>query len=508
MPDSQELSIEYIPLHELRKLERNPKLHSPDIEKSYEKYGYVDPVIIDEGSGKLVAGHGRVERLEIMQEEGKGPPDRIRVDSNGAWLVPVIRGVAFDSQDQAEEYGVTSNALVIEGGFDEAELDKLIDEAGMDPVGLTSRAELEAGAAIRAVDEEVENIGNEAIGAEGGDLHGNSEQVVPERDNSVNLARQDEEDDPDREKKLDDQQIYDQLPFELKGVYELSEEAYWLPEDDPFTDKCLGAIVRTGGSHGVEMGWTDLPGANSIGIPNLRPDRLVESLPENLTTWGDRQATPDDGESFYFFNYGAAPHKGLPFDRAIFSFFTHDQHIESWWANPAYRVGQILRKGVKSIVVPDYSLWDVSPTAAHIWSLYRAAWMGRYFQEAGLRVIPRIEFFQEKSQHFTLMGIPYEAPIVATQFQTDFDEENISKIEKNLVDALNILKPKMLLVYAGKKGREMIEKFSLPCDLRVLVTSSELRKKEAREKETDPHLLELRKRRRGKEAARATTPEA
>lgn len=501
-----DLTIQYVPLHELRKLERNPKLHSPDIEKSYERFGYVDPVIIDEGSGKLVAGHGRVERLEIMQDEGKTPPERIKVSSEGAWLVPVIRGVAFDSQDQAEEYGVTSNALVIAGGFDEDELDALIEEADIDPIGIRIQAELTAAGVIRGVEDDMQYPDDDVAG----------DVVRPEPDNRVispsendnaELASSDESGDDSvdepKEKKLDDQQVYDQLPFELQGVFELSEEAYWLPEDDDFADKCLGSITKT--SHA----WVDLPGANSVGIPNLRPDRLVQSLPENFTTWGDRQSTPDDGSSWYFYNYGACPHRGLPFERSIFSFFTHDQHIETWWATPAYRVGQILVAGVKNIVVPDFSLWDFAPTAAHIWSIYRAAWLGRYFQEAGLNVIPRIEFFQEKSQHFTLMGIPYGAPIVATQFQTDYDEsdDNVKAIEENLFGALKLVDAKHLLVYAGKKGRAMVEKFDLPCDMTVLKTSSEFRKKEARKKETNPHLLELRNRRRGREAKRATTPE-
>jgi hypothetical protein len=491
MTESRDLYIEYVPLQELRKLERNPKLHSPDIEKSYERYGYVDPVIIDEGSGKLVAGHGRVERLETMQEEGKSPPDRIKMDSTGAWLVPVIRGVAFKSEEQAEEFGVTSNALVIEGGFDEAELEYLISEVGIDPIGV----DLE-----RDVQDVISEVDQEAKATE---VHAERENA-PSEDNQAGEVDTggSQAPEPDHEKKLDDQQTYDQLPFELEGVYELSEEAYWLPEDDDFAMKCLGSIIRTEDSE-----WLDIPGANSIGIPNLRPDRLVQELPKNLTTWGDRQSTPDDGKSWYFFNYGAAPHRGLPLDRAIFSFFTHDQHIETWWATPAYRVGQILRAGVKNIVVPDYSLWDFSPTAAHIWSIYRSMWLGRYFQEAGLNVIPRIEFFQPKSQHFTLMGIPYDVPIVATQFQTEFDEENVPSIERNLRDALKLIRAKHLLVYAGKKGRAMVEKFDLPCDLTVLKTSSEFRKKEARIKETDPHLLELRKRRRGRETKRATTPE-
>ena len=357
MTEPQDLSIEYIPLHELRKMERNPKLHSPDIEESYEKYGYVDPVIIDEGSGKLVAGHGRVERLEIMQEEGKGPPERIKMDSTGAWLVPVIRGVTFESQDQAEEYGVTSNALVIAGGFNEAELEALIEEAGMDPI-LGMDVEADVAHIMSEVETEVESVGGDALGAESQEINAAREQVALATNDQASESGDSEE---SGEKKLDDQQIYDQLPFELKGVFELSEEAYFLPEEDDFTNACLGSINRINGAE-----WIDLPGANPIGIPNLRPDRLVQSLPDDLKIWGDRQSTPDDGESWYFFNYGAVPHRELPFERTIFSFFTHDQHIESWWASPAYRVGQILRKGVKQIVVPDYSLWDISPTAARL----------------------------------------------------------------------------------------------------------------------------------------------
>ena len=190
------------------------------------------------------------------------------------------------------------------------------------------------------------------------------------------------------------------------------------------------------------------------------------------------------------------------------SFYTSDNHIESWWANPAYRVGQLLRAGIKHAVVPDFSLWDHMATAAHIWSLYRAAWMGRYFQEAGLRVIPRIEYFQEKSQKWCLDGIPTGAPIVSTQFQTDFDDEDAPKLERNLQTALDIVEPGRILIYAGKRGRALVEKFDLPCEMTVLPTSSELRKKAARFKEEDPHLLEIRKRAgRRKEASRATAQE-
>lgn len=504
-----DLYIEYIPLAKLTKMDRNPKLHSPMISKSFERYGYVEPVLIDEGSGKLVAGHGRLEQLEeAFKRDPASPPDRIKKVKDG-WAVPVIRGVTFRSQDEAEEYGITSNLLVIEGGFDEAELEALIESTNLDPIGVEADAEAmveqvlgeiatETDATQIDVEDEVEdNV--EDHSAEG---EADRSDEGPDRESGGGEGTDGEGAEDDR--KLSDEQWYDQLPFELKGVAQLVEEAYFLPEEDEFKDACVGH---------VDVDLHSKPGANELGIPNLRPDRLVQKLPDNLKVWGDRLSTPLDQKSTWFWNYGATPppmldnRKNLA-PNIVVSFFTHDNHIDSWWATPAYRVGQLIVAGIKDVVVPDYSLWDFAPVAAHIWSLYRAAWLGRYFQEAGLNVIPRLEFFQDKSKRYSLLGIPYEAPIVATQFQTAFEEENVSKIEKDLKDALKILRPKHLLIYASKRGREMVANFDLPCDVTVLQSSSELRKKAARHKETNPHLLEIRKRsNRGKEARRATTPE-
>jgi len=506
-----DLYIEYIPLSKLVKMERNPKLHSPMISKSFERYGYVEPVLIDEGSGKLVAGHGRLEQLEeAFHRDGANPPDRIKLVSNldgVEWAVPVIRGVTFKSQDEAEEYGITSNLLVIEGGFDETELEALIESTNLDPIGIEAELEVELQAVLGEI-ETVENAYEPDILEE--DVVDDEEDRTGSTGTVDDVAAAEREDGGGDDRKLSDDQWYDQLPFELQGVAQLVEEAYFDVEADDFNDQVVGSVDLGNKMTGE---WYHEAGANELGIPNLRPDKLVQKLPDNLKVWGDRLSTPLDKESTWFWNYGATPppmldnRKNLA-PNLLVSFFTHDKHIDSWWATPAYRVGQLLVAGVKNIIVPDYSLWDFAPVATHIWSLYRAAWLGRYFQEAGLNVIPRLEFFQPKSQRYALLGIPYEAPVIATQFQTSFDDEHIPAIERNLKDALGILRPKHLLIYASKKGREMVEKFDLPCSITVLSTSSELRKKAVRHKESNPHLLEIRKRsRREKEAKRATTPQ-
>lgn len=128
-----DLRIDYEPLAEVARWPRNPKKHDKDaIRKSMQEFGFTQPLLRDEGTGKLVAGHGRIEVLEDLQMEGAKPPKRVKVRADGAWLVPVIRGVAFDSESEAERYVVTDNRLVEGGGWDEALLAAIFTDQGVE----------------------------------------------------------------------------------------------------------------------------------------------------------------------------------------------------------------------------------------------------------------------------------------------------------------------------------------------------------------------------------------
>lgn len=119
----QEIHIEYWRLCDLLEAPVNPKDHDlPGIGSSIERFGYVDPVMVDERTGRLVRGHGRREQLLAMKEAGKSPPLRVKLDSDGEWLVPVTRGVWFNSDDEALAYSLADNRLTENGGWDEEAL--------------------------------------------------------------------------------------------------------------------------------------------------------------------------------------------------------------------------------------------------------------------------------------------------------------------------------------------------------------------------------------------------
>lgn len=65
-------SIELLEVDALKPAVRNPKDHDlGELMTSIERFGFVDAVVLDERSGRLVAGHGRVEALQAMKKDGK-----------------------------------------------------------------------------------------------------------------------------------------------------------------------------------------------------------------------------------------------------------------------------------------------------------------------------------------------------------------------------------------------------------------------------------------------------
>jgi hypothetical protein len=120
------IHIVYMALSELLRAPRNPKSHDIDvIHQSLDRFGYVEPIARNERTGRIVAGHGRLDTLQQKKALGERPPARV-VEREGEWFVPVLRGVEFQSDAEAEAYLLASNQSTIAGGWDEGELVKVL----------------------------------------------------------------------------------------------------------------------------------------------------------------------------------------------------------------------------------------------------------------------------------------------------------------------------------------------------------------------------------------------
>ena len=117
---STELRIAYTNLSALLPATRNAKLHDEaGIRASILRFGFAEPLLINEATGRLVSGHGRLIVLNALKTEGAKAPERIQVKAK-EWLVPVVRGLSFASEQDAEAFLVGANQLTIAGGWDEA----------------------------------------------------------------------------------------------------------------------------------------------------------------------------------------------------------------------------------------------------------------------------------------------------------------------------------------------------------------------------------------------------
>lgn len=462
MSDKDEkLWIDYVPLKKLKKWPRNPKLHDGEgISESIDRFGFTDPILIDEKTGMMVAGHGRLEQLTQLKKAKEDPPANVIIMGK-EWTVPVIRGNSFANEQEVEAYLLTCNRLVEKGGWDEELLEAMIQVVhpiGFDEIAANMQENVDQ--AIEDAPDVPEYPGgleptHTAANPGVGDVKVTKDGIQP----GETYYQDERRDTPD----------FEDIPGHLQGVFQLANE------DTIFTS------------------------SHELGIPDLLPNMILPEIPKDLKTWGGRRETPDDGVSTYLFVHGTASGIQCPWKRTLIGWWTHDVHIKSLLEIVPYRTGQLINSGVIGSVVPDVSLWKGNPLVLHMLAIYQAAWVGRYFQESGIKVIPRFEYFLPECKEFSLAGIPKGTPTIATQLHTGFTEESIPEIKKSLIEGLGIIRPGQILLYVSNRGANLIDDIrkDLPVEEIVMVpTVKTVRRKlfSGTEAEPDPYLRKLRQR--------------
>lgn len=141
----EELAVEYRPLSEVVRWERNPKRHDLEVlVESFQAYGFKDPIkhepLLNGGSGGIIEGNGRSHALEMMRDLGMEAPRGVKVEG-GEWMVPVLLGVDARSEREAESYGVDHNAIGLLGT--PLSVDELYPEGALQDLDIETLVEFE-----------------------------------------------------------------------------------------------------------------------------------------------------------------------------------------------------------------------------------------------------------------------------------------------------------------------------------------------------------------------------
>jgi site-specific DNA-methyltransferase (adenine-specific)/site-specific DNA-methyltransferase (cytosine-N4-specific) len=124
------IRADHIKLTEAVGLKRNPKDHNiGDINTSVKRFGFLERVLINETTGHILSGHGRVETLRKMKVQGSPPPVNIKIDNN-EWFVPCDYVQLAESEEEAA--AIALNRLVETGGWDEVMLTGILSDLAAD----------------------------------------------------------------------------------------------------------------------------------------------------------------------------------------------------------------------------------------------------------------------------------------------------------------------------------------------------------------------------------------
>lgn len=424
--------IEEVEIRTLKPHPKNPRVaDTAAIMESLTANGQFRPVLVQTSTNRIIAGHHMVKAAKQLKWKRIGIV-RLDVDDEAALRILLADNRTADL-----------------GSYDTSILADILKEIPTATIG-TGYDDADVRAVLAAMEERDETLLATAINKPSVDV---TWEPMPDRDMTL-------------EERIAEQSAVTSGRREaekaLLGMDVLQEH-----EDRGNEHRDLAGLQ---GRLEQIVNGRQLAGPNYWGIPDLRTDMLIEELPDPVDTWARWDVTPDDGKTTWVYNYGVTNATKLPWDRTILSFFTWDERFMVWWNDPAFYTAKVLLAGCTQAIVPDFSMWGDDPRILHIQAHYRAMWLGRFFQEAGMRVMPRIHFDDLESLNYCTLGIPQKAPVVAACFQAGNEWKDANKATEKPETFRTFIKwadPGHLLVYGGNPARELVEMANLPKGLPI-----------------------------------------
>lgn len=206
-------------------------------------------------------------------------------------------------------------------------------------------------------------------------------------------------------------------------------------------------------------------------IPPLLLDGIPDKLPGPIDVWAGhevdlpRQEQSPDQWWLTVWHTGC---RGVNWSQAIPCFYTEDFHFDPVYNDPSKNTKKILNLGITYTMMPNYTIAPEMPTALWVWATYRSYFVARFFQEAGLMVIPDIQTGNtDEVLDLSLSGIPKGAGIVSAQAQTTTDnaKQYIRTKAYLLKEAEDRLEFKNLIMYGHKAADEVLNYADLKCNI-------------------------------------------
>ena len=126
-------------------------------------------------------------------------------------------------------------------------------------------------------------------------------------------------------------------------------------------------------------------------------------------------------------------------------FFIDDYQFMRLWKNPdAYldKLGQF-----QAVCTPDFSTYTDFPKAIQLYNHYRKHWLGAYWQEHGIKVIPTISWSDEASFDWCFDGEPVGGMVAVSSVGTQGSKRASQLFEAGYNEMKRRLAPVQIVMY-------------------------------------------------------------
>ena len=134
-------------------------------------------------------------------------------------------------------------------------------------------------------------------------------------------------------------------------------------------------------------------------------------------------------------------------------FFMEDYRFEGVWSDPVKYIPYFKR--FQCIFTPDFSYYTEFPLVMQMWQTYRHLWLGRFYQEKGIVVVPTVGWSDPRSYEFCFRGVPEGSVVTISTLGCIKNPKANAVFEDGLEEMINVINPERIIVYGSPKYSEI-----------------------------------------------------
>ena len=191
------------------------------------------------------------------------------------------------------------------------------------------------------------------------------------------------------------------------------------------------------------------PYKNKYCIPELKENMIYDGVIDDVL-WTHNEEKDENKK--YLALYG-----NMAIDERlagqIIGFFVDDHRFEVVWNQAVSALYKFDKIKPTALLTPNFSLWADEPKPFQIMAWYKTMWCGRYWQEAGYKIIPTLNWSDESSHEFCFLGLPKKMNSAIIQTRNIKTKSEFANFKKGISYIKENFEIKKFFIYGGENDK-------------------------------------------------------